>query len=311
MALIEEITFAGGIGMDRAAHLRRDAARLLARPDAAVLPLWRGKLLIDLTSGPALGWVPPDREILAVGAEAPVFLGMAARTPCFAMDVSQLTEAEADDLFCGGLCDGAKFIDLRSIGPSLTAGNAGAAATAKGILEWHARNGFCARCGAPTEPDDGGWRRKCHSCGALHFPRTDPVAIMLVLRDDHVLLGRQEGWPEGVYSLLAGFMEPGETVEDAVRRETEEESGIRIGRVGYLASQPWPFPASLMIGCQAEALTDEITIDPTELEDARWVSRAVMQVVMADKHPKLRSPRLGAIARSILLDWVADRIPPL
>ena len=153
--------------------------------------------------------------------------------------------------------------------------------------------------------DEGGWRRRCPSCGALHFPRTDPVVIMLILRDDHVLLGRQSSWPEGLYSLLAGFMEPGETIEEAVRRETREESGVEIGRVRYLACQPWPFPSSLMLGCMAEALTETLTIDTNELQDAQWISRAKMDVVLQGKHPRMAAPRKDAIASAILKAWVS------
>lgn len=312
MVLTEEVTFAGGgAALDRAGHLRPEAGRLLTARGAALLPVWQGKPLIDLTGAAALGWVPTDRDILAHAAEPPVFLGMSDGKPCFTADVSQLEELNADDIFCGGLCEGAKFIDLRSIAPELLPGAAAMAATAKGVLEWHRTHRFCARCGNPSTMDEGGWRRRCGTCDALHFPRTDPVVIMAVLDQDNVLLGRQSVWPEGMWSLLAGFMEPGETVEDAVRRETLEETGVKVGKVGYLASQPWPFPTNLMIGCQAKALTRKITVDATELEDAQWISRAKMQVIMEDRHPKIRPPRLGAIARSILLDWVAERIPPL
>jgi NAD+ diphosphatase len=154
----------------------------------------------------------------------------------------------------------------------------------------------------------GGWQRNCPACGAHHFPRTDPVVIMLVTRVNAVLMGRSPGWPEGMYSLLAGFVEPGETLEAAVRREVFEEAGVRLGRVGYLASQPWPFPASLMFGCRAEALTEEITIDPAEIEAARWVPREEMLTVLAGRHPELRAPRRGAIAAFLIEAWLADRL---
>jgi NAD+ diphosphatase len=145
------------------------------------------------------------------------------------------------------------------------------------------------------------------ACGALHFPRTDPVVIMLVTRGDKVLLGRQSVWAPGLYSLLAGFMEPGETIGDAVRRETREETSVRIGRVQFLASQPWPFPANLMLGCWGEALTDEIVID-AEIEDARWVNRAEMAMALNGEHPHFASPRADSIARWILTAWVAGEI---
>jgi NAD+ diphosphatase len=182
------------------------------------------------------------------------------------------------------------------------------AATARALLGWHRSHRFCARCGAASAPDRGGWIRRCPSCGTSHFPRTDPVVIMLVTRGDRVLLGRSPGWPERMYSLLAGFVEPGETVEGAVRREVAEETGVRVGRVGYLASQPWPFPASLMLGCWGEALSEEITLDPVELHDALWIGRSELLEVFAGAHPRIRAPREGAIAGFLLRHWLADRL---
>jgi NAD+ diphosphatase len=154
----------------------------------------------------------------------------------------------------------------------------------------------------------GGWQRTCPACTAQHFPRTDPVAIMLITHGNSVLLGRGPTWPEGMYSLLAGFIEPGETIEAAVRREVYEESGVRVGEVGYLASQPWPFPASLMIGCRGTALTTDITLDPEELADARWVTREEMVSAYAGTHPLIKPSRKGAIARFLIEHWLADRL---
>ncbi len=153
-----------------------------------------------------------------------------------------------------------------------------------------------------------GWQRECTSCKDTHFPRTDPVVIMLVTCGNNLLLGRSPGWPDGMYSLLAGFMEPGETLETAVRREVLEETGVRAGAVGYVATQPWPFPASLMIGCRATALTQELVLDPNEIEDALWISREELADVMAGVHPKIRSPRQGAIARYLMLQWLRDTL---
>ena len=153
-----------------------------------------------------------------------------------------------------------------------------------------------------------GWQRICGACGAQHFPRTDPVVIMLVTRGNNVLLGRSPGWPEGMFSCLAGFMEPGEPMEAAVRREVLEETGIKVGSVRYLASQPWPYPASLMLGAAAEALDEAITLDPAELEAARWVSREDMARAFAGEHPEIRAPRRGAIAGFLLRNWLADRL---
>jgi NAD+ diphosphatase len=155
---------------------------------------------------------------------------------------------------------------------------------------------------------NAGWQRNCPACTTSHFPRTDPVVIMLVTRGNQLLLGRNAIWPEGMYSLLAGFVEPGETIEAAVRREVFEETGVRCGPVRYLASQPWPFPASLMIGCQAEATTQAITIDPVEIEEALWISREALLEVMAGQHPKIKAPRKGAIAGFLIGKWLADQL---
>ena len=154
----------------------------------------------------------------------------------------------------------------------------------------------------------GGWQRTCPACRAQHFPRTDPVVIMLVTHGNSVLLGRSPGWPEGMFSLLAGFVEPGETIEAAVRREVQEETGVGCGAVSYLASQPWPFPASLMIGARTEATGTAITIDPDELEQALWVTREELVTVFAGLHPTIRPGRQGAIANFILRAWLADRL---
>jgi NAD+ diphosphatase len=176
---------------------------------------------------------------------------------------------------------------------ALTPRDAELAATARGVLQWHATHRHCARCGGASVPDQAGWQRRCETCGAGHFPRTDPVVIMLITDGDRVLVGRSPGWPERMYSLLAGFVEPGETVEDAVRREVLEESGIRVGPVRYLASQPWPFPASLMLGCHGVAETTEITVDPEELDDARWVGRSEMLEVFMGRHPAIAGRAAG------------------
>ena len=301
-----EVTFTLGSGhLDRAAHLRDVCEDLLRHRRAALLPIYNGKILIDTErEEPRLGWVPPIAEYLDLALEPPVFLGLSGETPCFAADFSALEEHEAQAQFC----EGAAFADLRSVAGALAPTSAAIAATAKGVLAWHETHPFCSRCGERSVPENGGWRRRCPNCGALHFPRTDPVVIMLILHDDQVLLGRQAVWPQGLYSLLAGFMEPGETIEDAVRRETLEETSVRVGRVRYLGCQPWPFPSNLMLGCVAEAETTELKIDPDELEDAQWISRAKMQIILEGKHPRFASPRKDAIAWAILTDWVRGDI---
>lgn len=155
---------------------------------------------------------------------------------------------------------------------------------------------------------EAGWQRRCDACKAHHFPRTDPVVIMLITHGNSVLMGRSHHWPEGMYSLLAGFVEPGETIEAAVRRETFEESGVEVGEVRYLSSQPWPFPNSLMFGCQGFATSDQITIDPVEIEDACWVSREDMMDAAAGHRPDMRPARKGSIARFLIEKWLADAL---
>lgn len=201
------------------------------------------------------------------------------------------------------------FTDLRSVATAaeLPAADIGALAQAKAVLSWHRSHRFCSACGTESALAGGGWRRECPRCGTHHFPRTDPVVIMLATDGERCLLGRQPRFPPGMYSCLAGFLEPGETIEDAVRRELFEEAGIATGAVRYLGSQPWPFPTSLMIGCLARATSTTITVDHTELEDARWFSREEARAIMEGRHPgELRCPPRMAIAHHILLRWIEE-----
>ncbi|TGD44744.1 NAD(+) diphosphatase [Pseudotabrizicola sediminis] len=315
MRFAETVTF-GGSGLNRAAELRGDEqaqAALLAR--GRVLPVWRGKPLVQAGG---LGWVTCDSMVLH-HAGVRVFLGFDDDQPCFAADITDWQpEAGAEAVQAGfldssqqhhpALPDSFAFAELRATMLGLTAREAELAATAKAILQWHRSHGFCAVCGAASAPAMAGWQRSCPTCGAQHFPRTDPVVIMLVTHGNRALLGRSPGWPEGMYSCLAGFVEPGETVEAAVRREVFEEAGIRLGAVRYLSSQPWPFPASLMLGCAAEAVSDAITLDPNEIEHALWVTREDMVSVMAGTHPLIKPARKGAIAHFLIHNWLADRL---
>src|SRR5690606_15837234 len=201
---------------------------------------------------------------------------------------------------------GIEIVDLRrTYGDGLLSADiVGALAQGSALLTWNATHRFCGRCGSRSEMRAGGYRRVCTGCGAEHFPRTDPVAIMLAVRGDRCLLGRSARFAPGMYSALAGFIEPGETIEAAVRRETFEESGIRLGAVRYISSQPWPFPFSLMIGCIAEALTEEIDPDTTELEDCRGCARdEVRQTPVMTQPDGLRAATKGAIARQLISIW--------
>lgn len=315
MQLAETVTF-GGSGLDRRAELRALAPEIAKGPTARTVVVWRGKVLVD---GDGLKRLTSDSSFLKHAKEAPVYIGQDDGIDLFGQDCSTWEPPEGIPDTLGAFTDPSRqavqeigerveFAELRSIMSDLTARDAEIAATAKAILGWHSTHQFCSKCGAATQVSDGGWRRDCLSCAAQHFPRTDPVVIMLITHGNSVLLGRSPGWPDGMYSLLAGFVEPGETIEAAVRREVAEESSIKVGQVGYLASQPWPFPSSLMFGCWGQALTTDISIDPNELEDAIWVSREEMASVFSGDHHKIRAPRRGAIAGFILEHWLKDRL---
>jgi NAD+ diphosphatase len=304
-------------GLERAAELRAgDTAQ--RDTEARTFVFWRGKLLADDQNQPVLTTL--DNPALSDSREAPVFLGMTPSGPRFAVDIA-MWQPHEDAATIGQFVDqtaqvhpgfpGARLVEIRGLMTGLSALDAECIATGRALIGWHGSHRFCANCGAASQVELSGWQRKCPSCGTQHFPRTDPVVIMAITRGDKLLLGRGTSWPEKMYSLLAGFVEPGETIEAAVRREVVEESAIRVGRVGYVASQPWPFPMSLMFGCQGEALSDEITIDPLELADARWVGRDEVKAILAGTHPTISAPRKGAIAGAIIAAWAEGRLPAL
>ena len=316
----ETVTF-GGSGLDRAGEVRGDAAALdAARKDPATrtILLWRGKPLL-VGADCALARLPMDHPVLAEAKSQPIYLGREEMGHVFAHDISSWKPADLDAEAMGSFLDRSEqhhpalptdhgFHELRATMTLLNRRDAELATTAKAVLGWHRSHRFCAICGHESEMALAGWQRDCPSCGGHHFPRTDPVVIMLITHGNDVLMGRSPGWPEGMYSLLAGFVEPGETLEAAVRREVMEEANIRVGAVDYLASQPWAFPSSLMFGCRGEALSREITLDPVELDDAIWVSREEMMQAFAGAHPILKPARKGAIAHFILRNWLADRL---
>jgi NAD+ diphosphatase len=245
-----------------------------------------------------LAWLAASDPLVAGAGPQAVYLGHRAGRHHFAADLGAGTEPPP----------GARWADLRQELALFTGTDGAIAATAKGILGWHDSHGFCAKCGAPSAMAEGGWQRLCPACGTSHFPRTDPVVIMNVIHRGRILLGRSAAWPQGMYSCLAGFMEPGETVEAAVRREVAEEAGVEVGKVRLVTTQPWPFPASLMIGCHAEATGDGLRLDPAELDDALWVSRERLMEALAGQDAVLKPARAGSIARHLMASWVKGEL---
>lgn len=307
-----DMAFAGGWD-SRAAQDRALCDTL--RDASIVLPLWRGKPQL---SADGLGWVPASDPVLRHAGDRWLYLGRQEGQPRFAADVS-LWEPDGLDsaalaMFADpteqhypGAAEGTRFAELRLAMTSLGAADAALAATARAVFNWHRSHSFCAVCGAQSTLSMGGWERRCPACGAKHFPRTDPVVIMLVTYGNKLLLGRSHGWPDGMYSALAGFVEPGETPEAAVSREVWEETGIRTAPPQYLGAQPWPFPNSLMLGYRAKALDDQITLDD-ELEDALWISREELLAVMAGERSHPSPARQGSIAHAMIRHWLAGHV---
>ena len=266
--------------LDRAGHLRSKPdwlAQQLASDTALFVPFWQLCPLIlpeiETGAGRDVGWLPRQAFGAALTPESLiVFLGINQRDkPLFAVDISAISNPEDDSPFRGM----GQFEDLRMLASAgdIATTELAILAHAKAMLDWHLRHGFCALCGAPSAPVEGGSKRVCTACNGEHFPRTDPVVIMLATHGQDCLLGRQNGWPDNVFSALAGFMEPGETIAQAVARELHEEAGIDVSDVRIFADQPWPFPSQLMIGCLAKAESRTIILGDDELEEARWVSR--------------------------------------
>ncbi len=296
-------TFAGN-PLDRRSDLRLDEDWLNARrddPTTSLVVLWTGQPLIrEREGGVELVQLEPELGIRLAGAdENLLFLGVDGERAVFAADLV----GEADPT-AGPLEGRGRFMDLRFAGGQMSPGDAGVAATAKALFEWKRRHRFCAACGQPSEPAEAGWKRVCPACKAEHFPRTDPVTIMLPTFQDHCLLGRQAAWPKGRFSCLAGFMEPGESIELACAREVKEEAGLSVVSVSYHSSQPWPFPTNLMIGLIAEVADQDATPDQTELEEVRWFSRQEMRRLLNDELEGLGVPPPFAIAHQLMKAWV-------
>lgn len=290
--------------LDRAAHLRFHDDKLMAletRPDARAYVVHRDSLVVKQDAGGPRALLTID-EALKFGANAgTVFLGLRDGAAVFGMGIGAQA---AEDLI--GRPDVA-LTELRGMAMQglVPPEQLSAIAMAKSMVTWHQRHGYCANCGTRTRMSHGGWRRDCPNCKAEHFPRTDPVVIMLVTHGDRCLLGRQKQFPPGMWSCLAGFVEAAETIEDAVRREVFEESGIRCAEVEYYMTQPWPYPSSLMIGCTARATNDEIVIDHAEMEDVRWFDRAEAMLMHKREHADgLTGPHPFAIAHHLLGSWL-------
>jgi NAD+ diphosphatase len=298
----ETLGFANG-RYDRAAYVREqpeELAALARRPEARTF-VFCGEVPVIARHGETLDPLFPVKDYPGAGSDQEmIFLGLDNGAPRFAVEIpAQLTEPL-------NLQEDVVLIDQRSVAvQDLFDGTThGAMATAKALMFWHRTHGFCGQCGKPSVVAKAGWQRNCPACGAQHFPRTDPVVIMLAVDGERCLLGRQSRFAPGWYSCLAGFVEPGETIEAAVRREVKEEADIEVGAVDYLFSQPWPFPESLMIGCLAQAKSEKITVDTSELEDVRWFSREDVRLMIAGTHPDgLHVPVKMSIASHILGVW--------
>jgi NAD+ diphosphatase len=290
--------------LDRAAHLRTNDEKLLAlesHRDARAYVIYRDSLLVRREAGGTRVLLGVDEAVKLGANPGTIFLGLRDGAPVFGMGIA----AQAVE----------KLLTREDVAVNELRGMAmqgmvlpeqlSAIAMAKSMVTWHQRHGFCANCGTRTAMKEGGWKRDCPSCKAEHFPRTDPVVIMLVTLGEKCLLGRQKQFLPGMYSCLAGFVEAAETIEDAVRREIFEESGIRCTDVNYYMTQPWPYPSSLMIGCTARATTEDIVVDRAELEDARWFDRTEATLMLKRQHPDgLAGPHPFAIAHHLLGRWV-------
>jgi len=300
-------SFAGN-ALDRADPKRRDPAWLTARLENAssrFVQFADDRPFVYLNGdGVPSGIVCAGPPHGGANRDEPVFLGVDDEDRAhFALAVA----TDDDGGVAGGVDDTIKLIDLRSLASQdlLRPADLGLLAHARSMLQWHGAHRFCSVCGKPSAFADGGYRRECPACGRSHFPRTDPVAIMVVVDGDDCLLGRSPHFLEGVYSALAGFIEPGESLEEAARREILEESGIHVGAVRYHSTQPWPFVSSLMIGLVCEALSRDIVIDKEELEDVRWFSRAEALTMLKDDHPDgLKTPASYAIAHHLIRAFV-------
>jgi NAD+ diphosphatase len=302
---MERVNYYAGLALDRMSERRSDREwleSLLRDQRSRVIPVWRTRNLIREGSPPEAVFLSPAE--FTVERERVLFLGFMDDAPYFATDISHIEEPDLPGLVGGH----GKFVDLRAVGAVMDRQHGGLLAYARGLAYWHSRHGFCGVCGAPTVSAEGGHTRRCTNpaCAAEHFPRTDPAVIMLVTHGEKCLLARNRRFPMPLYSTLAGFVEPGESLEEAVAREVYEESRIRVTDVRYQSSQPWPFPASIMLGFRARALNTDIKIDGTELIDAGWYSRAELRATDTHDPDKFRLPRGDSIAYRLVSEWLAE-----
>jgi len=301
--------------LDRVAHLRGNEDWLGVRlddPESLVLPVWRGRLFVSLekegdeSPRPVYMNVADTKKLVDDLQATAIFLGIRDGRAHFAVDLSSIDNPEEDSL----LARQGHFVSLRRVGPFLDRTSGGLLALAHAMVYWHQQHRFCGACGSPTRSVEAGHWLRCtsESCGVLHFPRTDPAIIVRVTHEDRCLLGRQSRWPARRYSVLAGFVEPGESLEDAVRREVYEEAGVRVGEVEYDSSQPWPFPASLMLGFTARSFDDSIRVDGEELDDVRWFSR--LQLDNEIEAGEVILPPDISLARHLIDGWYRKEIEP-
>jgi len=297
-----------GNPLDRGDRERRDEdwlARKAKDPKSKFLPLWDLDVLISNGPNHGLGWLNADKlSELGIGTSV-IFLGLRAQEAYFAVDISDNSSAAKDLQDSGDW----RFEDASTATESLSSTDAGIVAQARIQVNWHKRNGFCSICGHETFVMRGGQVRQCSNCNTEHFPRTDPVVITLVSDKDRCLLGQSRGRQFGkkMYSALAGFMDQGESIEEAVVREIGEEAGIQVENIRYHSSQPWPFPWSLMIGCHADAVTTDIVMDDAEMADVRWFQREEVLLALDGKNQNLEVPGPIAIAFHLIKAWVTHR----
>jgi len=306
MSLSHLTNIFAGNPLDRASYKRSDPAWIqqkLDDPDSLCVAIWNGKPLVetapDTADGMRIAYLSMPMALEVAGSDQRVlFLGLWKTIAVFAVDLEGSVDPSEGPLKGLGA-----FEDLRAIALRLPLTDAGILATAKQVFEWRRRHGFCPNCGQPTLAVEGGWKRVCEACRTEHFPRTDPVVIMLPTFGDRCLLGRQSVWPKGMYSALAGFLEPGESIEEACARELMEEASLTAVAVRYHSTQPWPYPSSLMIGLFAEVADDQARADEAELEEVRWFTRPQVQAMLRGELSDARPPGAMAIAHQLIKAW--------